>query len=426
MDRKFEIPYHKGTMEIAIPAENLIASIHSKVDDYMADLSELELVVRALDNPVASPPLEELARNAVSIVVISSDHTRPVPSKIIMPQILKRIRSGNPDAVITILIATGFHRGTTVEELVDKFGPDIVEKEKIVIHDSRDEAMLVDVGTLPSGGKLRLNKLAMECDLLVAEGFIEPHFFAGFSGGRKSVLPGVAAAETVLANHCAEFISSDCARTGVLQNNPMHKDMLYAANAANLQFIVNVVINGKKEIINAVAGAHEAAHLAGCEFLSGLCRANSPQADIVITSNGGYPLDQNLYQAVKGMTAAEAACNDNGVIIMIAGCANGHGGESFYRSMAEAESPQALYKEACMIPRDRTKPDQWEYQILCRILCKHRVIMVTDLCSPEMIREMHMEQTPDFQTALRLALSDKGADAKIAVIPDGVSVIVEG
>ena len=425
MNKNFAIPYHKGSMEIAVPAENLIASIHSKVEDFIPACSEAELVSQALDAPIGSLPLEELAKDQQNIVIISSDHTRPVPSKIIMPQILERIRKGNPDAVITILIATGFHRGTTVDELIDKFGPEIVNNEKIVIHDSGDGATLMDVGTLPSGGKMRLNKLAMECDLLVAEGFIEPHFFAGFSGGRKSVLPGVASAETVLANHCAEFISNEYARTGILENNPMHQDMVFAANAANLQFIVNVVINGKKEIIGAVAGAHIAAHEAGCAFLSGLCRAKSPQADIVITSNGGYPLDQNLYQAVKGMSAAEAACKVGGVIIMVAACVNGHGGESFYRSMADAESPEALYKQACGIPRDQTKPDQWEYQILCRILCQHKVIMVTDLCSPDMIKEMHMDHEANFETALQKALSICGSDASIAVIPDGVSVIIE-
>jgi lactate racemase len=425
MQRKFSIPYHKGTLEISIPETNLIAAIHSQVDDFTPEYSEAELVARSLDAPIGGPSLEELAKGKHNVVIISSDHTRPVPSKIIMPQILQRIRSGNPGADITILIATGFHRGTSIDELRDKFGNGIVANEKIEVHDSQDEAALVDVGTLPSGGTLRLNKLAMECDLLVAEGFIEPHFFAGFSGGRKSVLPGVAAAETVLANHCAEFISNEFARTGVLENNPMHRDMLFAADAANLQFIVNVVINGKKEIIGAVAGAHKAAHEAGCELLSGLCRAKSPQADIVITSNGGYPLDQNIYQAVKGMTAAEAAVKDGGVIIMIAGCADGHGGESFYRSMADAESPDALYEQACSLTRDKTKPDQWEYQILCRILCKHKVIMVTDLCSPEMIKEMHLDHAPDFDTALQQARSIIGSEASIAVIPDGVSVIIE-
>lgn len=425
MNRDFKIPYHKGTIDISIPEAKLTAVIHSKVDDFVPDCSEAELVSRALDAPIGSRSLEELSRDKRNIVVISSDHTRPVPSKIIMPQILERIRRGNPNADITILIATGFHRATTVEELIGKFGPEIVNNENIVVHDSQDETMLVDVGTLPSGGTLRLNKLAMECDLLVAEGFIEPHFFAGFSGGRKSVLPGVAAAETVLANHCSAFISDACARTGVLDNNPLHRDMIFAADAANLQFIVNVVINGEKKIIGAVAGAHKAAHLAGCEFLSGLCRAKSPQADIVVTSNGGYPLDQNLYQAVKGMTAAEAAAKGGGVIIMIAGCADGHGGESFYRSMAEAESPAALYAEAQTIASDRTRPDQWEYQILCRILMKHRVIMVTDLCSPQMITDMHMEHAPNFETALKMARETAGNDASIAVIPDGVSVIIE-
>ena len=206
-------------------------------------------------------------------MIIASDHTRPVPSKIIIPPLLEEIRSVNPSADITFLIAAGCHRDTKREELVDKFGEDIVNNETIVVHDCTDRENLVSLGILPSGGELYINRLAYEADLLISEGFIEPHFFAGFSGGRKSVLPGVAARESVLANHCSEFIAHPNARTGILKDNPIHEDMLWAAKRAKLAYIVNVVINEKKEAIYAVAGDVEKAHLAGCEFLYGLCRA---------------------------------------------------------------------------------------------------------------------------------------------------------
>ncbi len=384
-----------------------------------------ERVRMAMAEPIGSEFLEEQVKNKHNMVVITSDHTRPVPSKTIMPLILEEARRGNPDIEITILVATGFHRATTRAELIDKLGAEIVEAEKIVVHDSRDRSELVRLADLPSGGEMWINRLAVETDLLIAEGFIEPHFFAGFSGGRKSILPGVAGAETVLANHCAEFISSPHACTGSLTGNPIHCDMLFAAREVDLAYIVNVVIDENKRIIKAFAGDFEVAHLAGCEFLRELVEIEVPAADIVITSNGGYPLDQNIYQAVKGMTAAEAAVNDGGVIIMVAACNDGHGGQSFYDHLADAESPVALLEKVALIPRDKTLPDQWEFQILARILNRHTVIMVTDQCDAQMITNMHMEHSESVEGALKRAYDLKGHAASVAVIPDGVSVIVK-
>ena len=209
---KVSIPYGRAALEAEIDDARLngvyVSSLPPPPDGAAC-------VRAALDAPIGSPRLEELAKGRRRVVVIASDHTRPVPSKVIMPQLLARIRAGNPSAEVTILIATGFHRQTTREELVGKFGAEIVARERIVVHDASDATMLVEAGTLPSGGRLIVNRLAMEADLLVSEGFIEPHFFAGFSGGRKSVLPGIVSRETVLANHCSEFIQSPFARTGV-------------------------------------------------------------------------------------------------------------------------------------------------------------------------------------------------------------------
>ena len=202
---KIKIPYYKSYLETEIEDKYVNGVFAPKLPPPQ---DQFACVAKALDNPIASPCLEELAIGKNNIVIITSDHTRRVPSKIIMPQLLARIRKGNPNANITILVATGFHRLTSREELVAKMGEDIVANEKIVIHDSRDDASLVHAGTLPSGGELIINKLAMEADLLLAEGFIEPHFFAGFSGGRKSILPGIVSRKTVFANHCADFIAS--------------------------------------------------------------------------------------------------------------------------------------------------------------------------------------------------------------------------
>ncbi len=180
-------------------------------------------------------------------MIISSDHTRPVPSHIITPILLRRIRSVAPDARIRILVATGFHRPSTHEELVNKYGQAIVDNEEIVMHYSEKDEDMVNLGKLPSGGDLLLNRVAVEADLLISEGFIESHFFAGFSGGRKSVLPGVASYKTIMANHSGEFVADKHSRTGNLHHNMIHEDMVYAAKAVNLQFILNVVLDEDKK-----------------------------------------------------------------------------------------------------------------------------------------------------------------------------------
>ena len=420
---KIEIPYGKSRISAEIPERNYLGTVASGIPH--AAENEAAAVEEALDHPISSLKLEELAKNKRSAVVITSDHTRPVPSRIIMPRILERLRKGSPEIDITILVATGFHRKTTREELAAKLGNEIVEREKIVVHDSSDRSSLIRLGTLPSGGELIVNRLAVETDLLVGEGFIEPHFFAGFSGGRKSVLPGIASRETVLANHCSEFIRSPYARTGNLDNNPIHRDMLFAAEQAKLAFIVNVIIDPEKRIVKAFAGDSVKAHEAGCRFLKELCGISVPEADIVVTSNGGYPLDQNVYQSVKGMTAGEAVCRKGGIIIISASCSDGHGGESFHRHLAAAASPEELLAETARIPRDKTEPDQWEYQILARILAEHKVIVVTRDCDHNLLKSMHLDTAFTLDEALRKAFSLVGADASVAVIPDGVSVIAE-
>ena len=421
---KVKIPYSKRFLEVEIPDKNLVAILESKAHAYNVLSSQQEIVNNALDNPIGSAKLEDLVKGVKNLVLITSDHTRPVPSKVTLPILLNRIREANPKIEITILIATGFHRPTTKEEMINKFGTEIVENEVIINHMSQDDSAVVRVGTLPSGGELLLNKLAMEAELLISEGFIEPHFFAGFSGGRKSVLPGVASAKTVMANHCSEFIASEYARSGVIENNPIHRDMLYAAKKAKLAFILNVVIDSNKMVINAFAGDSELAHEEGCKFVMELASVKAVKADIVITSNGGYPLDQNIYQSVKGMSAAEATCSDGGVIIMVSACNDGHGGQSFYDNMANARSPRAVLDSVIKVGRNDTAPDQWEFQILARILDKYTVILVTDMCDPEIIKNMHMEHAYTYEEALKRAFEIKGNDATISVIPDGVSVVV--
>lgn len=419
-----QFPYGKEFLSCDLPEDTLLDVLQPKIHHYTPDASEEGLVERAMENPIGTLPLWELAKGKRNVVIIASDHTRPVPSKIILPPMLAQIRRGNPEAEITILIATGCHRETTLQELTDKFGPEIVANEKIVVHDCDDADNLVSIGTLPSGGELLINRLAVEADLLLAEGFIEPHFFAGFSGGRKSVLPGIAARASVLANHCSEFIAHPRARTGVLEGNPIHRDMLWAAKRAGLAYIVNVVLDGNKKVIYAVAGDPEQAHAAGCDFLLGQCKASPQYADIVITTNGGYPLDQNVYQAVKGMTAAEATVKEGGVIIMLAKSGDGHGGEAFYRQLAEEPDIQKTMDVFLSRGRNETVPDQWQTQIFLRVLKRARVLYLSEM-PDDMVRAMHMIPIHSLEEGLKTARELLGnPNATVTAIPDGVSVMV--
>ena len=419
-------PYGKEQIEHSFNENELLEVLESSINHYNPQKTGYELVKQALEAPIGTKSLSELARGKKNIVIIASDHTRPVPSKIIMPLMLSEIRSTAPDANITILIATGCHRGTTDKELASKFGEEIVKNENIYIHDCDEREKLVNIGTLPSGGECVINKIAYEADLLVSEGFIEPHFFAGFSGGRKSVLPGVCARETVLANHCSEFIASPSCRTGILQGNPMHNDMLWAAKKAKLAFIVNVILNDKKEVIHAVAGDAEMAHKAGTDFLSSLCGVEpSKKADVVITTNGGYPLDQNVYQAVKGMTAAESCVKQGGAIIMLAKSNDGIGGDHFYNQLASEKDINKTMD--LFLERDRTQtvPDQWQTQVLLRVLLHASVIYISSV-DDETIKKMHMTPAHSIPEALEIARKMLGkSDLEIIAIPDGVSVIVK-
>ena len=424
---KVEFPYGRSILSGEIPEERFLGVIESGLRDYVPDKTEEELVRNAMAEPCGTKRLSELSVGKRQIVIICSDHTRPVPSRIIIPEMLSEIRKGNPDAEVTLLIATGCHRETRKEELLQKFGEDILRKERIVIHDCDDVENLVHLGQLPSGGELILNRIAVEADLLLAEGFIEPHFFAGFSGGRKSVLPGIASRKTVLYNHNAAFISHPNARTGIISGNPIHEDMLYAARKVELSYIVNVVLNPEKKIVFAVSGDLDKAHKKGREILKKLTSVPAVLADIVITTKGGYPLDQNIYQAVKGMTASESCVHPGGVTIMLAESSDGAGGESFLQTFREEKNLQKMTEGFLVTPPEETIIDQWQSQIFARVLMHTNVIFISE-ASDALVRDFQMIPAHSIEEALELAdsiLEKEGIQkGTILAIPDGVSVIV--
>lgn len=415
------IPYDTGAVELHIAEENLAGVLTARTEEYRPALGETELVRNALEHPIGTPPLSQLARGKQKVTIVTSDHTRAVPSRITLPLLLEEVRRGNPEAEITIFIATGLHRPTTEEEQRRMFGDQIVDQEHIVINRAFQQEDFSFVCPLPSGAELWVNKAVLNCDLLLCEGFIEPHFFAGFSGGRKSILPGSCNAATVNENHSYRAISSPFAAAGVLKGNPIHEDMVYAARKVNTQFILNVALNGKKQIIGAFCGDLEQAHKEGVAFVRSLAQCPPVAGDIAITSNGGYPLDQNLYQSPKAVATAQACCREGGVIIMCCACRDGFGGENFER-LITLGTPEEIDRYLSAIPPKESISEQWCAQIYARILRKNRVILVSDL-APELVRRANLIPAVSPDQALELAYQMIGRTARVVVVPDGVSVL---
>ena len=424
MKKSFKLPFDTGFLDLELEESQVAGVLTPGHNENTQERSEAQIVREALANPVGSPRLSELAKGKNRIVVVTSDHTRAVPSGITLPLILEELRLGSPDADITILVATGLHRGMTDQEQKDKFGVDIYEKEKIVNHDSDDRENLVYLGELPSGSKCEINKIACEADLLIAEGFIEPHFFAGFSGGRKSIMPGIASTECVNINHSSKAIASLKARNGTLKGNPIHEDMIKASELVNLKFIMNVLLDADKKIIAAYAGDFRQAHEKGCEHLMGMCSVDAVKADIVITTNGGYPLDQNLYQCPKALASASDCVNEDGVIILVAACREGMGADNFASLMLKG-SPRELMDMVMAIEPEKTISEQWCVQRFAEEMIRTKVILVNRYLDRELVEKMNFIYAESLTDALEQAWEIKGRGAKITVIPDGVAVITK-
>jgi len=423
LEEIIRLPYDTGSLELKIPREILGGVLTVPSRESREVRTQEQIIREALARPVDSPRLSELARGKQNIVIITSDHTRAVPSALTLPILLEEIRSTSPEAEITILVATGLHRGMTPREMEGKFGPEICRNERIVNHNAFDRDAFINLGTLPSGSKCEINRLAVEADLLVAEGFIEPHFFAGFSGGRKSVLPGVASQDCVNINHSARAIGDPSSATGVLDGNPIHRDMEEAARLARLAFIFNVLLDEEKQVIAATCGHFDRAHRAGCRLLLDRVGVDPIRSDIVITTNGGYPLDQNLYQCPKGLDAALACVNPDGVIILAAACRDGLGGENFGRMMGEG-TPRELLDRIMAIPPEQTISEQWCVQRFADALIRYRIILVSSGLDPRTLEKMNFIPAATVEEALEKAREMKGPGARVTVIPDGVSVIV--
>ncbi|KLU62913.1 hypothetical protein CEB3_c07670 [Peptococcaceae bacterium CEB3] len=420
---KVKLPYGYSFLEADIPDKRLAGILTTTAAHPKA--GGVALVEEALAHPIESAGLSELAEKAHKVVIVTSDHTRPLPSRQTMPSLLREIRLGNPKAEITILIATGLHRPPTSAELEAKFGVELVERENFVAHNAEDSSSLVRLADLPSGAPFLVNRLAVEADLLIAEGFIEPHFFAGYSGGRKSILPGISGRETILVNHSAAFIDHPNTQSGTLSGNIFHRDMVDAAGQVNLRFILNVTLDEGKNIAAAFAGHPDEAFARGAQFVEKTTKLTCKRAEIVLTSNGGYPLDQNLYQAVKSLRTAEYAALKGGVIITAASCLDGIGGASFQSMLTNPGGPKRILEEIRSTPAAETSLDQWQVQVLVRILQEYHVIVVTEGVKPEVLSAMGLDSATNLEEALNKAYTRTGPAAKVVVIPNGAGVFIE-
>ncbi len=372
-------------------------------------------VMAALRRPVSGLPLRQRARPGQTVAIAVCDGTRPQPRRTVVPALLDELEGVVRLEDVVILVATGTHRANTPAELAEMFGEDLVRAVRIVNHDARDPAALAWVGRLGRDVPVWLNAEWLSADVRITTGFVEPHFFAGFSGGPKLVAPGLAGLETTLTLHDASRIGHPQARWGVIEGNPVHDDVRAIAAATGVTFGLDVVLDGAQRIVGAFGGDVLAMHAAACETARSIAmRPVAQPFDVVVTSNGGFPLDQNLYQAVKGMSAAAQVVKLGGTIVCVAECRDGFPDHGSYRSeLTTAPSVQALLDT--IAARKGTVPDQWEVQIQAAIMLRARVVVSTTYLSDAELAAAHVEQTHD----VAQTVSEAGPQARICALPHG-------
>ena len=410
------MPYGRGFVDLKLPTKNLRV-IRVKEPRGLAD--EEKSIKEALENPIKKPPLPALADSQDKVTIIVDDITRPTPSHKIVSAILEELPV--PSENVTVLVATGLHRKNTERELEAMLGKDILSRVRVVNHDAFDEGGLVYVGETSMGTKLEVNRLVADADLLITTGHIEPHEFAGFTGGRKSILPGVAGVEGINHNHRLENLDHPRARIGILDGNPIHEDMVEAARMVEVDFMVNVVLNSEKRVTKVVAGDVEEAHRHGVAFYREHAQVEVGEpADIVIASSG-YPGDINFYQSIKScVIPAEPFVKEGGVIIALAGCEDGFGGELFFRWMTSFSSPDDIVER---FKREGYRADLDHCYLLARVLKKCEVVVVTPDPSVHKIRKSLIKTTSSPEDAIKMALNRKGKDASILALPYAQRVI---
>jgi len=407
------LAYGKSGLSVNVPEDTRIVEptfLELPEDDH-------ELVLNALRNPIGTKPLREMVKSKDKVVIVISDITRPTPNHKLIPWILEELPHV-PLENVTIINGLGTHRDQTRPEFVEMLGETIVDSVRIINHHCHEKSELTHLGTSSYGCEVYLNKEYVEADFRIVTGFIEPHFFAGFSGGPKGIMPGIAGIETILTFHNARMIGDPMATWGILDKNPLQQMTREVNNFCKPDFLLNVALNGKKEITNVFAGELTAAHAVGCTYVKEHAMIKCEERyDVVITTNAGYPLDQNLYQAVKGMDAARMIVKQGGTIICAAECSEGmpeHG--NFVKILQMRESPKELL-EMINVPSFQMF-DQWEAQRLAMIQ-EWADVYVYSLLPEESIKTAMLKQTKDIEQTLQELMDKYGKKMSIAVLPLG-------
>jgi nickel-dependent lactate racemase len=384
----------------------------------------IEKIRDSINNPIGSLILKEIIKKkkkVENICIVASDATRPVPSYLILEALIKELNVyGIKDNQIIILIATGLHRASREEELERILGTNLIKRIRVVDHIATDENSLINIGNIDDHPIL-INKLYYKADLKILTGYVEPHFFFGFAGGRKSIIPGIAGAETLQNNHSAENIASPYARFGIFKENPLHKNSIKISRKIGVDFIVNVCINEHHKILQVASGNFEEAHEKLVNYqLEHIFREIREPFDIVVCGNGGYPLDLNLYQAVKSMAIGEMAVKEGGAIIAVNECADGIGQDKFKELIFSSMKPEEIYKK--ILNKDIVLPDQWEIQILTRILMKADIFVVSNLNKDE-IGNIGMKYAETVEEAINNCLNKYSSNASILILPNGPQIL---
>lgn len=416
---QINLAYGRRGLPLNLPDEWDVTVVEPRYVPALADPAAG--LTAALRDPIGAAALAERVRPGDRVGIVFSDITRATPHYLILPAVLAELRHV-PAEHITLFNALGTHRSNTDAELRGMIGG-LVDEYSVVQNNAFDPATQVCLGVTQRGHEIWLNQAIAACDVKILTGFIEPHFFAGFSGGGKALMPGMAGQRTVLGNHDAGMIAHPQATWGVTTGNPIWEEVMEVAHAAGGTFLVNVTLNRDKAITGVFAGDLDAAHAAGCEFARSSAMAPVPaRFDIVVTTNSGYPLDLNLYQAVKGMSAASLIVKPGGAIIIAAECWDGIPEHGLYgQLLAGAGSPRELL--ATITAPGFLKQDQWQAQIQAQIQLKADVYVRSDGLTDEQIRRALLLPCASIEDTLAQLRSRYGEYATICVLPEGPQTI---
>jgi nickel-dependent lactate racemase len=418
---RVHLEYGRCGLEVDLPERNVVKCLGYQPAPPLADPHQA--VWDQLARPSGTRPLAELARGRQSACVAICDVTRPVPNRILLPPILQTLeKSGIPRDRILVLVATGLHRPNLGDELVEMVGPAIVDEYRIENHDGRALSEHAYLGDTPRGVPVWIDRRYVEADLKITTGLIEPHFMAGFSGGRKLICPGLAAWETIKAWHTPAFLEHPNARAGQLEGNPVHEENTWIGRRAGCDFIVNTVLDAKRQILALVAGDMEQAFHEGVDFVGRLLTDTVAEpVDIVVTTAAGYPLDTTFYQSVKGMVGAMEIVKPGGTIILAASLTEGIGSPEFQRLFEDNPSLD-VFMDRILHNGDCTL-DQWQLEEMAKVRRKADIKVVTHGLPPETVNRLFVESASSVEAAVADCLKQYGTDATIAVIPKGPYVL---